>query len=168
MRYLKLTLLALVLAAPLGAQGVPTTLTVEEAVRIAKQNNPTYLEQLIGRRRAENAVRNAYGAFLPTAGTSMSSSFRQGKPQFFEGVAFGSNSDILSSSWGLNVSARLSSFTFTNLRRTQQNEEAAYADAASAEQATGSAPIVIPPTAVAPTSVAKSETSSPSAMNPAR
>jgi outer membrane protein len=135
MRLLKLSLLALAVVAPLGAQStVPPTLTLEEAVNIAKRNNPTYLEQLNGRRRAENAVRNAYGAFLPTASTGMNSSFRQGKPQFFEGVSFGSNSDILSSSWSLNFNYRLSSNTFTNLRRSQQNEDAAFADATSAEQ----------------------------------
>jgi outer membrane protein len=135
MRQLKLTLLALVLAAPVGAQSpVPSTLTLEEAVRLAKQNNPSYLEQLEGRRRAGNAVRNAYGAFLPSASTSMGGSFRQGKAQFFQGVAFGSNANTLSSSWSLNVSERLSASTFTNLRRSQSMEDASYQDAASAEQ----------------------------------
>jgi outer membrane protein len=137
MRQLKLTLLALVLAAPsatLGAQVVaPSTLTLEEAVKLAKQNNPSYLQQLEGRRRASNSVRNAYGAFLPSASTSMGGSFRQGKAQFFQGVAFGSNANTLSSSWSLNVSERLSAQTFTNLRSSQASEDAAFQDAASAE-----------------------------------
>ena len=134
MRQLKLSLLALCLAVPGGAQtSVPTTLTLEEAVRLAKQNNPGYLQQLEGRRRAENGVRNAYGAFLPSASSTLGGSFRQGKTQYFQGVAFGSNANTLSSSWSLNVSERLSASTFTNLRRSQSLEDASFQDAASAE-----------------------------------
>ncbi|MEA3245707.1 MAG: TolC family protein [Gemmatimonadota bacterium] len=135
MRFLKLTAMALVVAtaAPLGAQQVPASLSLEDAIGLAKRNNPTYLQSLNARRRAGNAVRNAYGAFLPTANTSLGASYRQGKPQFFAGVAFGSNSDILSSSWGLNFNLGLSANTFANLRTSQANEDAADSDARTAE-----------------------------------
>ncbi|MDQ8165207.1 MAG: TolC family protein [Gemmatimonadota bacterium] len=136
MRLLKLCALLLATAGSLAAQATaPTALTLEEALSLAKRNNPSFLEALNGRERAGNAVRNAYGAFLPTANTSVGGSFRQGRPQFFEGVQFGSNSDILSSSWGLNFNARINSGTFANLKRTQQNEDAAFADAEGAELA---------------------------------
>ncbi len=137
MRFLKLTATALVVsaAAPLGAQQVPASLSLEDAIGLARRNNPTYLQALNAQRRAGNAVKNAYGAFLPSASTSLGAGYRQGKPQFFAGVAFGSNSDILSSSWGLNVNLGLSANTFANLRRSQQNEDAADADVRSAEQA---------------------------------
>lgn len=135
MRLLKLALFALTLAAPLGAQpAAPATLSLEEALRLAKQNNPTYLMTLNARRRAEGAVRNAYGAFLPRASTNFGTSYRQGRPQFFAGVQFGSNSDIMSSSWGLNVGADVSANSFANLRRSQANEEASDSDARDAEQ----------------------------------
>jgi outer membrane protein len=137
MRFLKLTAMALVAATtmPLGAQQVPASLSLEDAIGLARRNNPAYLQALNTRRRASNAVKNAYGAFLPSANTSLGASYRQGKPQFFAGVPFGSNSDILSSSWGLNINLGLSANTFTNLRRSQQNEDAADADVRSAEQA---------------------------------
>lgn len=137
MRFLKLTAMVLVVAAavPLGAQQVPASLSLEDAIGLAKRNNPAYLQSLNARRRAGNAVRNAYGAFLPTANTSLGASYRQGKPQFFAGVAFGSNSDILSSSWGLNFNFGLSANTFANLRTSQANEDAADSDARTAEQA---------------------------------
>lgn len=139
MRLLKLATLTFALTAPLAAQStVPTTLTIEEAVGLAKKNNPSYLEALNGRARAGNRVRNAYGAFLPSASTSFGSSFRQGKTQFFQGVAFGSSANTLSSNWGLNLSERISANTFTNLRQSQQLEDAAYADATSSEQALAS------------------------------
>ena len=87
------------------------------------------------RQRSQNAVRNAYGAFLPSASTNIGTSYRQGKPQFFAGVQFGSNSDIMSSSWGLNVNASMSANTLANLRRTQANEDASDNDVRDAEQA---------------------------------
>jgi outer membrane protein len=138
MRLLKLSLLALALAAPVAVAraqtGVPASLTLEEALKLAKQNNPSYLQIQNSRRRAELAVRNSYGAFLPNASTSLGAGYRQGKPQFFAGVAFGSNSDIMSSSWGLNFNSSLSAGTFANLRRSQSNENAASMDVAAAEQ----------------------------------
>ena len=144
MRLLKLSLLSVALLAPVAvpmsaafaqAAAVPASLTLEDALRLAKQNNPSYLLALNNRRRAEHSVRNAYGAFLPSASTNLGTSYRQGKPQFFNGVAFGANSDIMSSSWGLNFNASLSANTFANLRRTQANEDASFNDAAASEQA---------------------------------
>lgn len=142
MRPLKLSLVSLALLAPLATAApvlaqspVPASLTLEDALRLAKQNNPLYLQSLNGRRRAEHAVRNAYGAFLPSANTNFGTSYRQGKPQFFAGVQFGSNSDIMSSSWGLNFNANLSANTFANLRRSQSNEDAADTDVTDAENA---------------------------------
>lgn len=135
MRLLKLATFALLVATPLGAQSAaPMTLSLEDALNLARRNNPVYLEALNARRRAGNAVRNAYGAFLPTASTSLGAGYRQGKPQFFAGVAFGSNSDLLSSSWGLNLNMGISANTFANLRRNQQNEAATDADTRAAEQ----------------------------------
>ena len=45
--------------------------------------NPSYLQTMNARQRSQNAVRNAYGAFLPSASTNFGTSYRQGKPQFF-------------------------------------------------------------------------------------
>jgi outer membrane protein len=138
MRLLTLSLAALTLVAPAAGHaqaGVPASLTLEEALRLAKQNNPSYLQTMNARQRSQNAVRNAYGAFLPSASTNFGTSYRQGKPQFFAGVQFGSNSDIMSSSWGLNFNASMSANTFANLRRTQANEDASDNDVRDAEQA---------------------------------
>ena len=138
MRLLTLSLAALALAAPAAGHaqaGLPASLTLEEALRLAKQNNPSYLQTMNARQRSQNAVRNAYGAFLPSASTNIGTSYRQGKPQFFAGVQFGSNSDIMSSSWGLNVNASMSANTLANLRRTQANEDASDNDVRDAEQA---------------------------------
>lgn len=137
MRLLKSAAPALLFAistAAAQAPAVPTTLSLEEALRLAKQYNPTYLQTVTARARAGRQVRNAYGAFLPSASTGMSGGYRQGKPQFFNGVAFGANSDVLSSSWGLSFNEQLSANSFANLRRSQANEDAADFDTRDAEQ----------------------------------
>lgn len=134
MRLLTLAPLSLLAAGSLGAQQVPTTLSLTDAIGLARKNNPTYLQTVNAERRAGNAVRNAYGAFLPSVNSSLGAGYRQGKPQNFAGIAIGSNSDLLSSSWGLNLNLGISANTFANLRRNQQNEDAATADTRAAEQ----------------------------------
>ena len=115
-----------------GANG--PTLTLDEAIALARQNNPTYLQSVNGRRRAETALRSAYGALLPRASTSLSSGYRQGKPEFFSGVSFGANSDVLSSSWGLNFSYSINPAVIAALRAQQSNVDASNADVTASEQ----------------------------------
>ncbi|HVT40857.1 MAG TPA: TolC family protein [Gemmatimonadaceae bacterium] len=121
--------------APSGAQISPgPSLTLDEALRLARQNNPVYLQAISGRRRAETALRSAYGVLLPSASTTFGSAYRQGKPQFFQGVAFGANSDVLSSSWGLNFSYTINPGAVAALRTEQALLEAAEYDLTGAEQ----------------------------------
>jgi outer membrane protein len=129
-------LLFAAVAAPGRAQTSPgPSLTLEEALRLARQNNPLYLQAINGRRRAETALRSAYGALLPSANTSLGSSYRQGKPQFFQGVEFGANSDILSSSWGLNLNYTINPGAVAALRTEQALLDAAEYDVTGADQA---------------------------------
>ncbi len=116
-----------------AAQSAPSTLSLDDAIGIAKKNNPVYQQQLSGRTRARLALRSAYGAFLPGADASFSTGYRQGKPEFFGGVAFGATSDIISSSWGLNFNARMSAATVAEVRRARANMDAAEADVAAAD-----------------------------------
>ena len=113
----------------------PSSLTLDDALGIAKKNNPTYQQQLSGRTRAALVLRSAYGAFLPSADASFGSGYRQGRPEVFGGVAFGATSDIISSSWGLNFNARFSASTLSELRRAKVNMEAADFDVSVADLA---------------------------------
>lgn len=129
MRLLWCALLLVGVSAPAAAQTAPrTTLTLTEALEIAKRNNPVYLQSVTGRTRAAAGVRSAYGALLPSADASMGASFREGRPQFFGGVAFGATSDILSSSWSLNANARYSLGTLAEIKRANAAMDAAEAD----------------------------------------
>lgn len=62
------------LAAPLGAQeggDGARTLTLQEALRLARDNNPTFRTQRNDREAADWQVREAYAAFLPDFSTSL-------------------------------------------------------------------------------------------------
>lgn len=135
MRKLWCALLLVATALPAAGQGaVGPTLSLDDALSLAKANNPTYLQSGNGRRRADASLRSARGQFLPGASTNFGTAYRQGRPQFFQGVQFGSNSDIVSSSWGLNVSASLSASSFSSLKAAQSNVTASESDIASALQ----------------------------------
>ena len=134
MRHLLTALVVSGVAFSAAAQSAtPSTLTLDDALGIAKKNNPTYQQQLSGRTRASLALRSAYGAFLPGADASFGTGYRQGKPESFGGVAFGATSDIISSSWGLNFNARFSTSTMAEVRRARANMDAAESDVIAAE-----------------------------------
>ncbi|MBX9928467.1 MAG: TolC family protein [Gemmatimonadaceae bacterium] len=127
-----ITMGLLTVATVAGAQS--TTLTLDEALATARANNPTYLQAQNARTRATAGLRAAYGAFLPGADASLGSGLRQGRQQFFGGVAFGATSDVMSSNWGLNFSARYSAATVYNLKRAKASVDAAESDISAAEQ----------------------------------
>ena len=132
MRALWRATLLLVVARPVAAQAGRPTLTLTEALEIAKKNNPTYLQSITGRTRAAASLRSAYGQLLPSADVSASASYREGRPQFFGGVAFGATSDIVSSSWNLQGSMQLSLNTLAQIKRANASMDAADADVEAA------------------------------------
>lgn len=115
-----------------AAQANGPVLTLQEAVELAVRNNPTYLQSTTGRTRAGAAMRTAYGNLLPNVSTSFGSSYREGRQQFFAGQAFGSTSDVLSSSSDLNINAQYSRQSFLGIRQQRANLDAAEADVTNA------------------------------------
>lgn len=91
-----------VVATPQSGQ----TLTLDDALVIARRHNPAYQQILNAQTRASAQRRAAYGALLPSVSTDFGVGLREGRQQFFAGVPFGSPNNVLSSSGGL--SARLS------------------------------------------------------------
>ena len=88
MRILPFAALALVASAPLaGAQSTTTrssagsVLTLDEAISLARRNNPVFLSQSSNRRTADAAVRSARGALLPSADASFGTRYQQGGQQ---------------------------------------------------------------------------------------
>lgn len=143
MRILPFTAVVLVAIAPLaGAQSTTTTrstsgsvLTLDEAISLARRNNPVFLSQATNRRTADAAVRSARGALLPSADASFGTRYQQGGQQVFNGLSFSNSSDAVQSSYGLNLNYRVNTGTFVNPKAAVANRDAVEADiTGSAEQ----------------------------------
>ena len=111
---------------------ITPTLTLDEALALARRNNPTYLQSLSGKTRAAAAVKSAYGAFIPTVNSNLSSGYREGRPQNFGGVSFGAVSSTLSTNMSIDASLDLSPGTWLNTGQQKLGQGAADADADNA------------------------------------
>lgn len=130
-RFVLLSLSLATLAPAAAAQNQGPVLTLEEAIQLAARNNPQYLLSTTGRTRAGAAMRSSYGNLLPSVRTSFGTGFREGRQQFFAGQAFGSTSDVLSSSADVSVDASYSRSSFLAVRQQRANLDAAEADVTS-------------------------------------
>ena len=138
MRTLVFAALACALAVPVVAHGQDSArapvsgapLTLDEAITLARRNNPTFLSIANNRRTADAAVRSARGAFLPSADASFGSRYQQGGTQVFNGLNFSNSSATLQSSYSLNLNYRLNSATFVQPRAANANRDAVDADIA--------------------------------------
>src|SRR5690606_42072041 len=93
------------------------TLALDEAIEIARRNNPAYLQAESDLSPAGMRVRSAYAAFLPSVNTSFDASYREGRQQFFGGTSFGATSDVLSSGYSLDATLQLNSNTYSPPRQ---------------------------------------------------
>ena len=106
------TLLTPALRAQAAADTV--TLTLDEAVKLALRNNPEYLQVVDQRSPQAARVRSAYGAFVPNAGLSFSGAYYGQGQQLVGFTGFSSGSDIVQTSYGINLSYDLAVATFVN------------------------------------------------------
>ena len=112
-----LAVLALVVApAPeVSAQEVQSaTLTLDEAIALARRNNPDFLQQANDVAAADWAVRAAYGSLLPGASASTTYSYQAAGTQRvgnFGDIGVTNNTDYYSSNYNLGLSYRLSGAT---------------------------------------------------------
>jgi outer membrane protein len=124
--------LALCLPATSRAQDSVATngvaLTLDEAISLARRNNPVYLAQANDRGPANAAVRSARGAFLPSADASFGARYQQGGQQVFNGLSFSNSSATRQSSYDLSLNYRINSATFVNPRAAVANRNAVEAD----------------------------------------
>ena len=119
------------------AQSAPAPgaiITLTDALALARRNNPALQSSTNARRTAAAAVRSAKGAFLPSVNSSMGGGYREGRQTFFQGQAFGSTNDQLSTDASVNASLQLSLATLNDKRAAQANQNATEADIAAAEQ----------------------------------
>jgi outer membrane protein len=103
---------ALWLASPASAQDAADTLTLDEALDVARANNPTYLRASNDRELADWDVRQAWGQLLPSASASTSMSWQgAGEQQFgtltLGDLGFGNLPSYYLSSYGVSVGLNL-------------------------------------------------------------
>ncbi len=139
MRTLLLVLACLGTVPALAAQETITpsqgpTLTLEQALATARQNNPGFRIAQNAQRTADAQVRNAYGSFLPNVNSSFGTSFREGRQQFFGGQGFGSTNDQLSTDGSISASLSFSMVAVNQLRAQKASAEAVEADISAADQ----------------------------------
>jgi outer membrane protein len=115
-----------VAAAP--ASGAP--LTLDDAITLARRNNPVFLSIANNRRTADAAIRSARGAFLPSADASFGARYQQGGTQVFNGLNFSNSSGSRQSSYSLNLNYRINSATFVQPKAAIANRDAVDADIA--------------------------------------
>jgi len=116
------------------ASGGPT-LTLDDAIAIALDNNPDYLSTKDTRRAASAGKRAAYGAFLPSVNANFQGIYRQSGGQPINGVAgFEVASDIYQSFYSLNLTYQLNATTFLNPKIQSSTVKAADADIAGSAQ----------------------------------
>ena len=98
---------------PLQAQqAVPASLSLEEALDIARSNNPVYLQAANNRDLADWDVRQAYGQLLPSASANSSVTWQgSGEQQFgtltLGDLGFGNLPSYYLSSYGLSLNYNL-------------------------------------------------------------
>ena len=138
MRFVACALLALAPVVPALGQardtaGVAPVLSLQDAISIARRNNPLFLQSRSARQRAGAALRTSYGVLLPDVSTTFSNGYREGRPQFFGGQAFGSNSDVISSDASLNVFAQYNGTNLMAPKVQRANLDAAESDLTNAD-----------------------------------
>lgn len=138
MRLTVSALFALAAVTPALAQSrdtsaAPAVLTLNEAVSIARRNNPTLMQSRSARNRAGASLRSAYGAFLPDVSTGFGTTYREGGQEIVAGESRGASANILTSRGYVDVSASYSAATFMGPKRERANLEAAEADVSSAD-----------------------------------
>jgi outer membrane protein len=119
--------------APTAPAG-PATLSLDEAITLARRNNPTHLAIINNRRTADAAVRAANGQLLPSADASFFAQRQQGGRQIFGGTSLGASSDINQSQYSIGLGYRVNRATFVTPRLERANRDAVEADIAGSAE----------------------------------
>ncbi len=128
-------------AAPDGAAGQlsfpegPEELTLEEALRLAREHNPDFRTQERQLETADLEVGEAWGGLMPSANLSNNYGFQASGERRFGDVRLGEQPEILSSSYSLGLSLTLNGSSL--LRPGQARREARAAEARVSGAAVG-------------------------------
>ncbi|MEO6865265.1 MAG: TolC family protein [Gemmatimonadaceae bacterium] len=112
----------------------PAALTIDQAVALARHNNPDFLAMRNNARNASLELRSAYGALLPQVNANLTGQYQQGGQQFFNGVSLNANSDVMQSQYSIGVNYKINAATFIAPKVQRANSAAVDADIAGASE----------------------------------
>jgi outer membrane protein len=122
-----LPLVALALAVQ-TAHAQTAGLTLDEAISLARRNNPLFQQTVNARRSADGQLRGAYASLLPSVSANMSGRYQQSGNQFVSGVSLGNASDVVQSSYGLGINYTINSAVLFAPKLYKAQRDAAEAD----------------------------------------
>lgn len=128
-----LTVVALNLVA--GVATAQSTLSLDEAISLARRNNPLFLQVANARRSADGQLRQAYAQLLPNLDANLSGRYQQTGQQFIQGVALSNSSDIVQSSYGINLGYTINAAVLFAPGLYRANRNAAEADLTGQQEA---------------------------------
>jgi outer membrane protein len=111
-----------------ATSAAPASLSLDEAITLAKRNNPSHLATINNRRTADAAVRAANGQLLPSADASFQAQRQQGGRQIFGGTSLGASSDINQSQYSIGLGYRINRATFIGPKLERASRDAVEAD----------------------------------------
>jgi len=121
------------------AQQAPVTahdLTLDQAIAIARQNNPALLQTKELVHNADATVRQAYASLLPNASASVGGGFTQGGTQIVQGVQIGQgNPDSYNGRYSLGLNYNINGAVAFAPRAARANRAASQANVVSSSEA---------------------------------
>lgn len=115
-----------------GAQEAPASLGLEDALELARQNNPDYLSQENDLVSSRWSVRSAYGDLLPSANVSMGMGYTASGERRFGTVGLGEQPAMYSSNYSLGMSYTLNGARILEPGRARAQQRATAARVAGA------------------------------------
>lgn len=127
-------LLMAVSAVGVAGQQVPEELSLEEAISLAKTNNPNFLSTANDQSAANWQVREAYAQFVPSVTTSMFGTWQEAGSQRFGTIVFeGQSTDWLYTGYGINFGMTIDGNTIFGVPNARANRSATEARIDAAE-----------------------------------
>lgn len=121
-------------AVALYAQQAPTELTLDEAIDLAKGNNPTFLSTQNDQAAANWQAREAYAQFLPTVSVGLGGTWQQAGVQRFGTVELAQQAtDWLYSGYSVNFNMTIDGNTVFGIPNARANKRATGARIDAAE-----------------------------------
>lgn len=124
-----IALTAILITSDLGAQQAPATMSLDEAVQLARRYSPSYRQQVNDESVADWNVRAAYGALLPSLSLNAGLDWRGGGTPRIAGLSgeelgLRRTPDYLFSDYGVGISWSVSGGTFFRMAQERAARDA--------------------------------------------